>query len=282
MVSTFKFSKLTLWRDFGSSDTWEIDMAYDDKNFLDGLEWLWGAGFLSPGGPEEVSEILRGTDIQGKSVMDFGCGIGGIDQLLVNTHGAAKVTGLDVVQSLIERARADAEKLGLSSRVEYLVADSDELQFADESFDVVFTKDTVVHIADKPKVYEEFFRILRKGGVLAGSDWLGSENTASSERVAEWLDFSQLDFHFCMASELHDCLGSAGFESIKLRDRNAWYRRAVRDEIERVSGETGREYAQRFGQEQANYRRKSSTLKRIVVDAGELRPTLFRAAKPVD
>ena len=257
-------------------------MAYDDKQFLDGLEWLWGAGFLSPGGPQEVAEILRGTDLRGKSVLDFGCGIGGIDQLLVKKHGAAKVTGLDVVESLIERARADAEKLELSDCIDYRLAESDNLDFADESFDVVFTKDTIVHIADKPGIYQEFFRVLRKGGVLVGSDWLGSENTASSERVAEWMEFSQLGFKFCTASELHDHIESAGFESIDLRDRNAWYRRAVREEIDRVSGEIGREYAKRFGEEQAEYRRKSSTLKMIVVDAGEMRPTLFRAVKPLD
>ena len=45
--------------------------------FVTKLEMQWGIGFLSPGGPDEVLEILRDIDIKGKSVLDIGCGVGG-------------------------------------------------------------------------------------------------------------------------------------------------------------------------------------------------------------
>ena len=41
------------------------------------LERLWGDGWLSPGGPEEVALLLEGNDLDGKSVLDIGCGAGG-------------------------------------------------------------------------------------------------------------------------------------------------------------------------------------------------------------
>ncbi len=43
------------------------------------LEAVWGTGFLSPGGPEEVSRVIGAHDLRGKSVLDIGCGAGGID-----------------------------------------------------------------------------------------------------------------------------------------------------------------------------------------------------------
>ncbi len=255
-------------------------MAYDDRNFLDGLQWLWGTGFLSPGGPQAVAEILQTTDIRGQSVLDFGCGIGGIDQLLVTVYGAAKVTGVDVVPSLVDKARVDAETLGLSDRIEYQLIEPGTLTFPDQSFDVVFSKDTLIHLPDKLAICQELFRLLKCGGVFVGSDWLGGDTTATSPRVREWLDFSKLDFHFCTASELHEHLRCARFESVVLRDRNKWYRRGVREEIDRVSGANYADFAERFGEDQAATRLKSSTLKKAVVDAGELRPTSFRAVKP--
>ncbi len=254
-------------------------MSYDD-NFVAGLEWLWGEGFLSPGGPETIADILDETSLVDQSVLDFGCGIGGIDRLLVERHGASKVVAVDVVDSLLERARADAAKFGLADRIEYRRIDSGSLNFVDGEFDVVFSKDSIIHIPDKQKIFNEFFRVLRKAGVLVGSDWLGSETTRFSERVKRWLDFSELDFHFCTADELEDYLRSAGFECTFLRDCNAWYRDAVREEIARVSGANQLQFIQLFGEQQAVERLESSRLKMKVVDAGELRPTLFRAVKP--
>ena len=253
-------------------------MSYDDS-FVAGLEWLWGEGFLSPGGPDYIADILSGTNLADRTVLDFGCGIGGIDRLLVTDYGALRVLGLDVVDSLIQRARSDAEKYQLSEQLEFKQMESEVLDFEDESFDVVFSKDAIIHLPDKQTIVNEFYRVLRRNGVLVGSDWLGSDATHTSERVREWLDFSKLDFHFCTAPELEAYFRLAGFESVQTRDRTVWYQSAVREEINRVSGVNRVEFVKRFGEEQADTRFKSSTLKMKVVDAGEMCPTLFRAVK---
>ena len=253
-------------------------MAYD-KEFVGGLEWLWGEGFLSPGGREEISEILRGSSIKGKKVLDMGCGIGGITHLLVTEHEAQEVVGIDVAEALIERARIDTQAAGLAEQIKYRLAEPGSFDFDDAEFDVVFTKDVIVHIQDKRSIFEELHRVLRRGGLLVGSDWLGSDNTNQSELVRAWLDFSELDFHFHTAAQLQRLLTGIGFDSVKTRDRNSWYRNAVRAEIDKVSGESRSKFVENFGKEMADFRLQSSTLKMKVVDAGELRPTNFSAVK---
>ena len=43
---------------------------------LDGMQSAYGAGFLSPGGPEELRQMLDGIDVVGAHALDLGCGSG--------------------------------------------------------------------------------------------------------------------------------------------------------------------------------------------------------------
>ena len=65
------------------------DVLYDDLT-VDFLEALWGDGYLSPGGPDEVARILAGLDLAGRTVLDIGCGSGGITVSLARDYGAAE------------------------------------------------------------------------------------------------------------------------------------------------------------------------------------------------
>jgi len=51
-----------------------MDNAEYDDTMIQTLAVIWGEGFLSPGGAEEVAELLRGVDLSGKRVLDVGCG----------------------------------------------------------------------------------------------------------------------------------------------------------------------------------------------------------------
>ena len=70
------------------------------------LELVWGEGWLSPGGPEEVAAAIEGIDFRGKTVLDIGCGVGGVDFLRIETHGALHVTGVDVEDTVFTTAPA--------------------------------------------------------------------------------------------------------------------------------------------------------------------------------
>jgi phosphoethanolamine N-methyltransferase len=251
-----------------------------DATFVAGLEWMWGEGFLSPGGPAEVAEILRGIDLRGKRVLDIGCGIGGIDILLVQQHGAAHITAIDVEQPLLERAQAVAEQAGVAAAIDFVHVAPGPLPFDDERFDLVFSKDSMIHIPDKQAIYSEIHRVLRTGGQLAFSDWFGSAGPATAE-LDTWLNIVGLTFRMDTLQQAAELLADIGFSEIDTSDRNHWYRREVRRELESISGERFPRLVEHLGRDAAEQRLRSTTAKSVVVDQGQLRPGHVRARKPV-
>ena len=83
------------------------EIQYPD-HFVDRLQTIWGEGFLSPGGPEEVKEIARDIELVGKSVLDIGCGTGGPSIVLARDLGVARIVAIDVESKLLERAASYA------------------------------------------------------------------------------------------------------------------------------------------------------------------------------
>jgi len=144
-------------------ETADAEPEYDDTA-IRFLEALWGEGYLSPGGPGEVDRVVEGLSLRGKTILDIGCGAGGITLHLVATHGAARATGFDVEKPVIEAARRGAIRQGLDDRVSFVQAPPGPLPFADVSFDVVFSKDALLHVPDKDALFAEIFRVLKPGG----------------------------------------------------------------------------------------------------------------------
>jgi 2-polyprenyl-3-methyl-5-hydroxy-6-metoxy-1,4-benzoquinol methylase len=80
---------------------------------------------------ELVEQVLREHGIAGKSVLDLGCGSGEVS--LIAARMGARVTGLDIVEDMVQLARADAQAAGLGGQTEFRVANilADALPAAD-------------------------------------------------------------------------------------------------------------------------------------------------------
>lgn len=250
-----------------------------DPVFNDALQWMWGDGFLAPGGPEEVAELLSPVSISGSHVLDIGSGLGAIDVLLVNDHGAATVVGVDVEAHLIEASVERAANAGLAEQITYQLIEPGPLPFADATFDVVFTKDAIVHIPEKQPFYEEVLRVLVPGGLFVGSDWLRGGPETMTDVSRQWLDVVHLNFEMQDLDHTSKAIAAAGFNDVSLRDRNEWYQDLVVEELASLSGDRYDDLVELIGEEQASYRRESSLLKQQVIDIGFLRPTHFVAQK---
>jgi phosphoethanolamine N-methyltransferase len=244
------------------------------------LELLWGRGWLSPGGPDELARLLAGEDLKGKHVLDIGCGAGGIDCLLVTDYGAAKVTGIDVEAPVLETARARAEEAGVSDRIELVKVEPGPLPFANESFDVVFSKDSIVHIPDKHALAREVFRVLKPGGVFVASDWLISHDGEPSPDMKAYIASEALDFGMASPSTYDDALRSAGFTDVRLTNRNPWYREQARRELAQLQGPLNARAIAEMGQDLVDHNIQTWTLMIKVLDLGEHCPHHVRGRKP--
>ncbi len=243
------------------------------------LESLWGDGYLSPGGPDEVDRILEGIDLSGKSVLDIGCGSGGITVALARDHDAAKVIGIDVEATVCTAAKRRAEGAGLGERVEIRRISPGPLEFTDAFFDVVFSKDAIVHIADKESLARELFRILRPGGWFAASDWLTDRDGKPTAEMRRYLELEGLDFGMASPQRYRDALIAAGFVDVSLTNRNPWYRQVAREERAAFDGAGRSRYEAAIGVEGLAKMKQTWEAMIAVLDTGEHCPHHLRAQK---
>ncbi|MCA0056302.1 MULTISPECIES: class I SAM-dependent methyltransferase [unclassified Mesorhizobium] len=260
-------------------ETAEAEPEYDGAA-IRFLEALWGDGYLSPGGPDEVDRVLEGLSLAGKTVLDIGCGSGGITLHLVERHGAAHVTGFDVERPVIETARRRAASRGLADRASFIQAPPGRLPFEDQSFDVVFSKDALLHVADKDTLFAEIFRVLKAGGAFAASNWMISHDGEPSPEMKAYVAAEGLSFAMASPARYAQAMRQAGFAEIAVRDRNPWYREVARGELERLKGPLYPTVAAAVGAAYVDKNIRTWEAMQKVLDSGEHRPTHLRGQKP--
>lgn len=252
---------------------------YDDEAIAF-LGALWGDGYLSPGGPAEVARVLEGIALDGRTVLDVGSGSGGITVDLVRRHGAGHVIGIDVEAGVCADARRRVEAAGLGERVEIRQVAPGPFPLADGSVDIVFSKDSIVHIPDKAFLAREAFRVLRPGGWFAASDWLISHDGEPSPDMARYIALEDLDFAMASPGCYTRALEGAGFADIRLVNRNGWYRQEARAELERMTGPDRAGFEHLLGAEAVARQIETWSAMVPVLDSGEHCPHHIRARKP--
>jgi phosphoethanolamine N-methyltransferase len=246
---------------------------YYTDTLLEKLQLRWGDGLLSPGGAAELARMLGDVSARRRAVLDLGCGLGGYDALLVRDHGAAHVTGVDIDGASIEAARARIRAEGLQEAVTFRHVAPGPLPVAAESFDMVFSKDTIVDLPDKPAALQEMFRVLRPAGALVLGDWFRADAPMTPEMRAWTYEMATLD-------ETAAALRAAGFTGIETEDRNAWFAAYANDEYERLKGPLFETFVARFGHADAERSVENAHIRALLAAHGQLRPGHLRARRP--
>ncbi len=170
---------------------------------------------LSCGNPTATANLRPG-----EVVVDLGSG-GGLDVFLAaqKVGPAGRAIGIDMTESMIARARANAAQTGLAN-VEFHHAMIDAIPLPYASADCVISNCVLNLAPDKPAVFREIFRILKPGGRLAASD------IALKGELPQAIANSLAAYVGCIAGAIPigdyaAALAAAGFEHVQIIDAHA-------------------------------------------------------------
>ena len=145
--------------------------------FLELLQIAYGStGMISQGGIESVDKMFSGIDLEGKSILDIGSGLGRVD-LYLATKNIVQILGVDLAPYMVSQASAllAKEQHTLKGSVSFSVLQNSTnlKEFADNSFDIVFSKEVFYHIPleGKQEYLQEIYRVLKPGGKVVIADW---------------------------------------------------------------------------------------------------------------
>lgn len=165
---------------------------------------------LGCGNPTALAQLNPG-----ETVLDLGSG-GGIDVLLSarRVGPGGKAYGLDMTEDMLALARENQKKSGLTN-VEFLKGEIENIPLPDNSVDVIISNCVINLSANKDRVLQEAFRVLKPGGRFAISD------VVVRGEVPDEIRKSMLLWVGCIAGALGDHeyvskLSHAGFEAIKI------------------------------------------------------------------
>jgi SAM-dependent methyltransferase len=141
-------------------------------------------------------------------VIDIGSGLGGPSRYLAATYGC-RVSGVDLTDEFVAVATELTRRAGLAERADFRVGSALALPFPDATFDLGWTQNVAMNIADRPRWYAEMHRVLMPGGRLAIQD-VAQGPGGSVLFPVMWADTSALSF-LRTPEETRSMLEAAGF-----------------------------------------------------------------------
>ena len=177
----------------------------EDAIEIGGIETLHPGGFALTKRTAELAALREGL-----KVLDVSSGRG-TQSIFYSKEFGVDVTGVDISEEMVKTAADNAEKAGLSHKVQFRLGDSQCLPFEDNSFDVVINECAVGIPDDSQKVLQEMVRVVKPGGriLIHESTWRVRLSKEEKDDFAERYGTTPLEF-----DEWRAMLDKAGVNNI--------------------------------------------------------------------
>ncbi len=153
-----------------------------------------GADEFHVRGAEVSKELAQQIDLNGTTVLDVGCGLGGPCRMLAEVYNC-KTTGLDLSDEYIRTASKLSQLVNLAHKTNFVQGNATKLPFKDNSFDVVWTQHVQMNISNKKAFYSEINRVLKNGGYFLYYDILKKGNE-KVDYPMPWASNASISFLF--------------------------------------------------------------------------------------
>jgi len=134
---------------------------YDNPIFFEGYSTKRETGLTINDFVEQPAIKSLLPDLEGKTVLDIGCGIGANAKYCAE-NGATKVIGVDISSNMINKAKTDHPH----EKVEYICAPIEDLELDDQTFDLIISSLVFHYVEDYGKLIEKVYGLLKDNGQL--------------------------------------------------------------------------------------------------------------------
>lgn len=179
--------------------------------------------FFNIGGAASIDRLAELCQLSQESkVLVVGCGTGGNSCYLANKYGC-QIVGIDIAEHMIKHAQERAENLGLTDQVIFQVGDAYDLEFPDDSFDIILTV-FVSQFLDPGRAYPGFLRVLRPGGYLGINEMYRADEVPQEafHRVEEgeevFREITELPFTLRSPSTWREAFETSGFGDVVIEE----------------------------------------------------------------
>jgi len=139
----------------------------------------WKFYDVASGAYERYGVLIRNAVSEGSRALEYGCGPGSAAFGLARM--GVDVDGIDISPVAISLAREAAQRDGVADHATFAVMDAEQLEFPDQSFDLVCGT-SIIHHLDVKRAFSEVARVLRPGGTAVFLEALGHNPAINAYR----------------------------------------------------------------------------------------------------
>lgn len=203
-------------------------------------------------------------------MLDVGSGLGGVAFHIAKTYGV-HVLGVDLEPGLVASAKERAAADGIKN-VEFICGDVMDKPADDASFDWIHSRDAFLHIADKPRLFQRAFDLLKPGGRMFFTDY-GRGPEDLSEEFVSYADAA--GYHLHTADAYAGAIEHAGFNDVRVDDRTVDFFDILARDLARIA-----DPATRLSSDDRAYLTERWQLKQRACESGDMRWWHVHASKP--